>query len=153
MQGGQVAGQNQANLVGIDFFTLIIDYAAAVAVAVKAQREIRARLAHGLGHGVQHDLVFWIGVVFWEGIVEIAIHLDHLYPHGAQGLGCKGPGCAITAGGYHLERAGDLKARGNIGNIALSHTADPGQFAAGAFNKGAVQDNVLKLAHFFGTKG
>ena len=45
MQLGQVAGQQQADLVGEDLLALVVDHAAAVAIAIEADAEVRAMLA------------------------------------------------------------------------------------------------------------
>jgi hypothetical protein len=54
----EVAHQHHADLVGEDFGTLIVDDPAAVAVAVEAERDVRAALLHRVRHRVQHVEIF-----------------------------------------------------------------------------------------------
>ena len=127
IERGKIAGQHQADLVGIDLFTLIINDAAAVTIPIKAKGQIGAVRAHRLGHGHQHDMVFGIGVIFRETVVEITVHLDHLNPHRPQGLRREGTGRAIPAGGNDFKRTLDLNPRRRVGDEPLSDALNLGQ--------------------------
>ena len=74
--GGDVAGEHDADLVGEDRLALVVDHAAAVAVAVEGEPEIGAMREHGIARGVQHAEVFGVRVVGGEGVVELAIERD-----------------------------------------------------------------------------
>ena len=73
-----VARQHDPDLVGKNFLAFVVDDAAAVAVAVEAEREIGAVRQHRVAHGVQHLHVFGVGIVFGEGVVELAVERDDL---------------------------------------------------------------------------
>ena len=73
MQRRNVAGEHHADLVGKDLLALVVDDAAAVAVAVEAEPHRRAALQHLVADGVQHLQVFGIGIVARESVVELGI--------------------------------------------------------------------------------
>ena len=75
---GEIARQHHADLVGEDLVALVVDHAAAVAVAVEAEADVGLVGQHRLAHGVQHLHVFGIGVVAREGVVELAVERHHL---------------------------------------------------------------------------
>ena len=84
MQTRQISRQDHAHLVGEDLVARAVHHAAAVAVAVEAERQIRAALAHGVGHVVQHLQRLGVGIVMRERVVERRVPLDHLDPDPAQ---------------------------------------------------------------------
>ena len=153
MQRRQIARQHQADLVGKDLLALIVDDTAAVAIAVKAQTDISAMLQHGVTDGMKHFHVFRIGIVAREGMVELAIHLDHLDTHGAQDLGRIGPRRAIAAGRDDLEGTLDGDAFGDIVHITLGHAVLADIAAAGAGDALTIEDNFLQPAHLVRTEG
>ena len=66
MQLGEIARQHHADLVGENLVSLVVDDAAAVAVAVEAQRDVGARFPHRRRHRVQHVQVLGVGIVVAE---------------------------------------------------------------------------------------
>ncbi len=124
MQLREIARQHHADLVGEDLLALVVDDAAAVAVAVEAEADIGAGLAHLVGDGVQHLHVFGIGIVAREGVVEFGVegddlaadHFEHLRREGARG--------AVAASGDDLEPALELRPVGEIGDIAVGEVFD-----------------------------
>ncbi|MNI36288.1 hypothetical protein D3C73_903330 [compost metagenome] len=153
MEGRQIAGQHQADLVGEDLLARVVDHAAAVAVAVKAQGQIGARLLHLGGHLHQHGVIFRVRIVFGEGVVEVRVHLDHLGAHQAQHLGGEGSGRAVAAGGHDLERARQLHLGRHVLDVGLAEALDALQLAAGAGDALTVQDDLLQAAHLVGAEG
>ena len=101
----EVARQHDADLVGEDLVALVVDHAAAVAVAVEAERDVGASLRDRRRHRVQHLHVFGVRIVAREGEVEIAVERDDLDAERAQELGREGAGGAVAAGGDDLELA------------------------------------------------
>ena len=114
MQFRQIPRQHHADLVGEDLLALVVDDAAAVAVAVEAERDIGARRLHRRRHRVQHMQVLGIRVVAREGEIELAIEGDDLGAERAQELGRKGARRAVAASGDDLEPAV------NLGRLARS---------------------------------
>ena len=72
----QIARQHHADLVGEDLLAAIVDDAAAVAVAIEAEADIGAALAHLVGHRMQHFQVFGIGIVVREVVIELGVERD-----------------------------------------------------------------------------
>ena len=153
VQGRQVAAQHQADLVGIDLLARVIHHAAAVTVAVEAQGQIGPGLAHPGRHLHQHGVVFGVRIVFGEGPVEVGVHLDDLGPHPAQGLGRKGTGRAIAAGGHDLDRPAQLHLGGDLFQIAFAEAFDPRQRTARAGHALAIEDDVLEPPDLVGAEG
>ncbi len=92
MELRQVARQHHADLVGEDFRALVVDHAAAVAVAVEAERDVGARRLHRLRHRVQHVQVFGVGIVARKGPVEVAVERNDLDAERARAAcGAKAP--------------------------------------------------------------
>ena len=60
-----------AHLIGEDLVTFIIDYAAAITVAVEAEPDIRARGAQFFADRMQHPQIFGVGIVFGESPIEL----------------------------------------------------------------------------------
>ncbi len=151
---GEVAGQHQADLVGEDLLALVVDHPAAVAVAVEAERQVRAVAPHHRGHGVQHDLVFGVRIVVGEAPVELRVHLDHLgHAHAAQGLRREGAGRAVAAGGDHLQRTLQRHARGDVGDVAFGHAGHVHELAAGLLPPASREHDLLQPAHLVRAEG
>ena len=121
MQRRDVARQHHADLVGKDLVALIVDHAAAVAVAIEAEPDIGAGLQHLVADGVQHRHVFGVGVVAREGMVELGIERDDLAADARQRLRRERPGGAVAAGRDDLQRAADRDAFGQVGKIGFAH--------------------------------
>ncbi len=133
---------------------MVVDHPTAVAVAVEAQRQVGLVHVHRLGHGQQHLVVFGIGVVAGEGVVEFAVGLDHhWHAHPADGLRREGPGRAIAAGDHHLQRPRDAGAGGGVGDVAFLHAPYVGQAAARPRLALAGEHDFLEPAHLVGAEG
>ena len=150
---GQVAGQHQADLVGKDLLARVVNHPAAITVAVEAQGQVGAGLAHPLGHLHQHGVIFRVRIVLGEGVVEVGVHLDHLDAHPTQGVRGEGAGGAVAAGADHLQRPLDLHLGGDVGHIGLAEVPDTDQFPARPGHALAVQHDVFQPGHFLGPEG
>ena len=124
MQLRQVARQHHADLVGEDFLAMIVDDAAAVAVAIEAEADVGAAPAHLVRHGMQHLHVLGVGVVAREGMVELAVERHHVDAHARQQLRGEGPRRAIAAGGDGADFARRLRPVGEVGEIGLAEIFD-----------------------------
>ncbi len=153
IDGRQVAGQHQADLVGEDFLARIIDHAAAITVTVETEREVGTGFLHLGGHLYQHGVVFGVRIIFGEGPVEIGIHLDHFHAHTAQGLGGKGTGGTIATGRDDAQRTLDLRLGGDVGDIGFGKVFDVGQGATGTLDTQTAQHDFLQAAHLIGAEG
>ena len=149
----QVAGHDDADLVGEDLFALVIDHAAAVAVAVEAERQIGAGGAHGVGHVVQHFHRFGVGVVVGEGVVELGVERHDFDAEAFEKLGRDGRGGAVAGGADDLELAGHAEIADQVVEIGLAHAVDELVAAAVAFLAFAVQHDIAQLAHFIRSVG
>ena len=85
---------------------VVVDDAAAVAVAVEAEADIGpvARRT-ALADGVQHLHVFGVGIVARESVVELGVERDHLDAERVEHLRREGAGGAVAAGGHDLDLA------------------------------------------------
>ena len=106
----QIARQHDADLVGENLVALVVDDAAAVAVAVEAEREVGAALLHRRRHRVQHPHILGVRIVAREGEVELAVEGNDLDAERAQELGRERPGGPVAAGGDDLEAGGGISA-------------------------------------------
>ena len=116
-----MAGEQHAHLVGEDHPALVVDEAAAVAVAVETEGQIRAMLQHRFGHGREHRRIFRIWVVVGKAEVEIAMEGDHLAARRGDGLWREGARRAVAAGHHHLEGPPNRLARGKVPQVAIAH--------------------------------
>ena len=78
MQAGNVARQHHPDAVGKDFAALIIDDAAAVAVAVEGESHIGAMFAYRRAEVMQHRHGLGVRIVMREAVVQLAMQRDHL---------------------------------------------------------------------------
>ena len=109
-------------------------------------------LKHCVAHGVQHFHVFGIGIVFREGVVELGVERHHLATDRLHHLRRECPRGAVAAGDHDFELALQLRAVGQIGDVArrkilveLIRTAD-------LVLEGGVEHDVFQAAHLVGTK-
>ena len=109
VQARHVARQHDADFVGEDLLAFVVDHAAAVAVAVEAERDVGLVDQHRVAHGVQHLHVFGVGIVAREGVVELAVERHHLAADRLQDVRREGAGGAVAAGGDDLQLALDLR--------------------------------------------
>ena len=114
-----VAREHHADLVGEDLLAFIVNDAAAIAVAVEAERDIGAIDQHRVAHGVQHLHVFGVGIVPRECVIEIAIERHDLAADCLQNSRRKGSRRTVAAGRDHFELALELRPLGQIGDVAL----------------------------------
>ena len=126
-----IAREHDADLVGEDFLAVIVDDAAAVAVAVEAEADVGLVREHGVAHRVQHFHVFGVRIVVRERVVELAIERHHLAADFLQDLRREGAGGAVAAGAYDLESALELRPLGQVGDIARRKILDEFVSAAG----------------------
>ena len=112
------------DLVGENLLALVVDDAAAVAVAVEAERDVGVALLHRRRHRVQHPHVLGVRIVAREGEVELAVEGNDLGAERAQKLGRERPGRAVAAGGDDLETAAELRPAGQIGDVAGREIGD-----------------------------
>ena len=117
MQRREIARQHDADLVGEDLLALIVDDAAAIAIAIEAEPDFGAMLQHRIADRVQHLHVFGVGIVAREGVVELGIERDHLGADHLERLGRESAGRAIAAGGDHLDRPAELRPVGHVGHV------------------------------------
>ena len=124
MQFGEVARQHDADLVGENLVALVVDHAAAVAVAVEAERDVGAVLLRRRRHRMQHLQVFGIGIVAREGEVEFAIERDDLGAERRQQPRRERAGGAVAAGGDDLHLALPFRPGGQLGDVAGGKVVD-----------------------------
>ncbi len=106
---------------------------------------------HRLGHGQQHLVVFGVGVVARECVVELTVGLDHhRHAHPADGLGREGAGRAVAAGDHHLQGPLDVGPRRGVLDVALLHPVDVGQASAGPGLTLGPQHDLLEPPHLVG---
>ena len=146
VQARHVARQHDADLVGEDFLALVVDDAAAVAVAIEAERDVGIVDQHGVAHRVQHLHVFGVRIVAREGVIEIAIERYDLAANGFQHARGKGAGGAVAAGGDDLQFALELRPVGDVGDIAVRKILDEDIGAGAQLELGAEHD-VLEPRH------
>ena len=143
----QVAGQQHADLVGENLMTLVIDHAAAVAIAVEAQAEIGAAGPHRIAHGVQHVKVFGIGIVFGEGEIQFVVHRDHFRSDSGQRFRREGARRAVAGGANHLDRPRQADAARHVAQIGLAHIGHGDIGAARALFPQPAQHDLLQPGH------
>ena len=143
----QVAREHQADLVGVDFFAGIVDHAAAVPVPVKAEHDIGAVLLRRERHLVQHFGIFRVRIVFREGVVEVAVHLDHFGAQRPQAIASEGARGAVAASGDDLDLPRQLCIAHDRLDVLLAQPVDAADRSAGALDKAAVHHDLLELAH------
>ena len=141
---GDVAREHHAHLVGENFLALVVDHAAAVAVAVEAERHVRLDAQHLVAHRVQHLHVFGVGIVFGESVIELAVERDDLAADGGEDLRRKRAGGAVAAGANDLEAALELRARREIGDVTGREVLDEGVGATAAQVKARLEHDRLE---------
>ncbi len=147
MQFRQIPRQHDADLVGENLGALVVDHAAAVAVAVEAERDVGARGLHRLGHRVQHMQVFRVRIVAREGPVELAVERNDLDAERRQKVWREGPGGAVAAGGDDLHRARKLRPAGQVGDVAGREIGHELIGSAGLGRIFAADHDVAEAAH------
>ena len=143
----EVARQHDPDLVGEDLGALVVDDAAAVAVAVEAERDVGAGLLHRRRHRMQHLHIFGVRIVVREGEVEIAVERNDLDAELAQELGREGAGRAVAAGGDDLEPAAHFRASGQIGDVAGGKIGHEFVSPAGLIAVVSSNDDVAQPRH------
>ena len=103
MQRGNVAREHHADLVGKDLLALVVDHAAAVAVAVETETHRGPAAQHLVAHRVQHLQVFGIGIVAREGMVELDVERHDVDAHALEDDRCESACRAVAAGDDGLD--------------------------------------------------
>ena len=147
MQFRQVPRQHHADLVGEDFLALVVDDAAAVAVAVEAERDVRARLFHRRRHRVQHVQVLGIRIVTGKGEIEIAVERNDLATQRREKPRREGARSAVAAGGDDLQLAPQFRPARQVGDVAHGKLVDEAIAAALAIFEFAADDDFAQAAH------
>ena len=149
----KIARQQNAHLVGKNFFSVIGHHAATVAIAIEAERKLRPGLLHHLGHRMQHLHVFGVGIVFGEGEIQLRIHRDHLCPDAGKCLRRKGARRAVAAGRHHPDRAGEFVPVRDRREITRAHVFGTGIAAAGARFGEAAEHDRFQPRHLIRPEG
>ncbi len=98
-----ITGEHDADFVGKDGIAVVIDYAAAVAVAIECKPNIRSSGKYRLADGVQHAHVLWIWIVMRKRVVELAIKRHNFASHSLQNFRRKRTCRSVTASGNNLQ--------------------------------------------------
>ena len=151
--GGNIARQHDADLVGENLLALVVDHAAAVAVAVEAERHVGLARQHRVAHGVQHLHVFGVGIVVRKGVVELAVERNDLAADRFQHLRRERAGGAVAAGAHHFQVALEFRPLGEVGDVARRKILDEVVGAAGLHLEAAVEHDVLEPRHLVGAEG
>jgi hypothetical protein len=106
----EIAGEEHAHLVGEDLVAGIVDHAAAIAVAVEAERKLRARTHHRIPHRAQHVQVFGVGIVFREIPIERGVHRHDVRADPRQRFRRERACGAVAAGRHHADGPGHVSA-------------------------------------------
>ena len=147
MQFGEVARQHDADLVGEDLVSLVVDHAAAVAVAVEAEREVGAILLRRRRHRMQHVQVFGIGIVARKGEVELAVERHDLGAERRQQARRERAGGAVAAGRDDFHLALPFRPGGQLGDVAGGKVLDEFIGAAAARAERAGEHDVAQPSH------
>ena len=142
-----------ADFVGEDLLALVVDHAATVAVAVKAERDVGAVDQHRVTHGVQHLHVFGVGIVARKRVIELAIERHHLAADRFEDSGRESAGGAVAAGGDDLQLALDFRPFGQIGDIAFGEILHELVRAAAAEIELRLQHDLLQPLHLVRPEG
>ncbi len=153
VKSGKIPRQHDADLVGEDLRALVVDDAAAVAVAVEAERDVGARGLHRLGHRVQHVEVLGVRIVAGEGPVEVAIKRNHLDAERPEKFRREGPRSAVAAGGHDFHLPRKLRPAGQVGDVARRKVGHERVGAAGLGRIIAADHDVAQAPHLLGAKG
>ena len=113
-----IAREHNAHLVGENLLTGIVDDAAAIAVSVKTERHIGLYAQNLVAHGVQHLHVFGVGIVFGKAVIELAVKRHHFTAERRKHLRREGSCRAVAARAHHLKATLELRAVGEIGDVA-----------------------------------
>ena len=151
--GRDIARQHDADGVGEDLVTLVVNDAATVAVAVEAEPDVGLVLDDRLGDRVQHLHVFGVGIVAREGVVELGVERHHLAADGFQNLRRKCAGRAVAASGDNLQAALQLGPVGQRLHVALGHVGNEDIAAAVRGLISAGQHDLFETRHLVGPEG
>ena len=149
----EVAGDEDANLVGIDRPAAVVDHAAAVAVAVEGEADVGAGGRDRLGEGGEHGEVFRVGVVAREGRVELGVERHDRAAERCEDPRRKNPGGAVPGRHHRLDRRGEGRPPGQVGDVTVGEAIDVAVAAAVAETEGAGEDDLLQPGHLRGPEG
>jgi hypothetical protein len=85
---------------------------------IETKADIRLVRQHRVANGVQHFHVFGIRIVFREGVIEFGVERYHLAADRLHHLRCEGARGTVAAGDHDFQLALELRALGQIGNVA-----------------------------------
>ena len=142
----EIARQHDADFVGKNLLAFIIDHAAAIAVAVEAERHISLHAQHLIAHGVQHLHVFGIGIVFRKGMVELTVEADNLATRRFEHLRRKCASGAVAACTHDLELALELRPIGEIGHVSCRKILYEDIGTAAAHVEACIEHDLLEPA-------
>ena len=119
----EIARQHHADLVGEDLVALVVDHAAAVAVAVEAEARRRPCARRTASRdGVQHLHVFGVGIVAREGVVELRSRAAPPRSRSAsRTCGAKAPAVPLPQAATTFRRRFSLGRSVSAFDVALGH--------------------------------
>ena len=101
---------------------LIVDHPAAVAVAIKAQGEVRLVLLNSRRTPPCSIFkIFRIWIVVGEGVIKLAVQRDNLAAHGRKNLRRKNARRPVAAGHDDFQPPRQLRPLAEVIYVALSH--------------------------------
>jgi hypothetical protein len=119
MQGGDIARQHDADLVGEDLLALLSTTPQRSPSPSKPRPTSAPLLLHLVAMACSISMSSGFGIVAREGVVEFDIQRDDLAADGFQDARREGTCRAVAAGGDDLEGASDLRRSRQILEVAL----------------------------------
>ncbi len=153
MAAGEFAREHDTHLVGENLLALVVDDAAAVAVAVEAEADVGPLALHRLGELVQHLEIFRVRIIVREGVVEHGVHGDDVDADALQDfrreIACR----PVAARANDAELVLQRPALGEVGDVAFAEIGNEGVGAAGAGLGLGVEHDVLEARDLVGAEG
>ena len=148
-----IARQHDADFIGEDLFALVVDHAAAVAVAIEAQRHVRLVGKHCVAHGVQHFHIFGVRIVVREGVIELAVERHDFTADRFEHLRRECARSAVAASADHFQMPLELRPLGQVGDVARREIFDEFVTAAGFRFVVAAEHDLLQSLHLVWAEG
>jgi hypothetical protein len=98
-------------------------------------------------------MVFGVGIVFREGVVELAVEPDDLAADRLQYLRCERARRAVAASTDHFEFSPELRTLGEVGDVACGKILHEDIRAASPQVEPGVEDDLLQPRHLFRPEG
>ena len=130
-----------------------VDHAAAITIAIEAERHIGPRAQHLLAHGMQHLHILGVGIVSRKGVVEIAVESrSPRSPRPPAPAGTNAP--AVPLPQAHTT----LSLRLSFGRLVRSAMSraqilDENVRAAAMHVEAGIEHDVLETSHLVGAEG